>query len=104
MIDADGEPLTDGKTLSPESVRIRSTQDMRSLPGYREQVDPKGEPLKRIVSHYDLSERTQCGLSSCRQWHNEGYLVELESGGFTNVGHICGKEFGEEKFQIEKTA
>ncbi len=45
----------------------------------------------------------QCGLSSCRQWHKDGYLVELESGDFTNVGHICGKDFGE-KFSIEKAA
>lgn len=83
--------------------RIRTSLELRSLPGYREPIDPAREPLQRILKHYNLSALAQCGLSSCRQWHFEGYVVALESGGLTNVGHVCGKQFGE-KFIVEEQA
>lgn len=84
------------------SLVIRTLQDIISIPGYRERVDPEREPLKRIVKHYHLHHETPCGLSNCRQGHNDGYIVELESGGYTNVGHICARRFGDKFFAEER--
>lgn len=75
--------------------RIRSSTDLHSVTGFRESVDPQQSPLKRIITHYHLSDETACGLKSCRQPHREGFLVELIGGGCTNVGHVCGRQFGE---------
>jgi hypothetical protein len=82
---------------------IRTRQDLFDLPGYEERVDPTRRPLKRVLKHYHLSALAQCGLSSCGQWHYDGYVVELEDGGLTNVGHVCGSQFGE-RFAIEERA
>lgn len=76
-------------------MTIRTPQDILNLPNYVESVDPKVRNLKRISSHYYLNEEIHCGLKNCRQPHKDGFLVELEDGYLTNVGHICGNQFGE---------
>lgn len=81
---------------------IRSAQDLLSLPTYLESIDPITQPLRRIVTHYQLDQEFPCGLKGCRQPHKDGFLVELEDGNLSNVGHVCGKEFGEDRFGDEK--
>lgn len=80
---------------------IKSAADLLKIDDFQSDIDPNVEPLKRIVQNYYVTPTIQCGLSNCHRWHNEGYLVELESGALTNVGHICGDHFGE-KFATER--
>jgi len=80
---------------------IRNAADVLNIIGDNISIDPNKFPLKRIVKHYHVKPEIQCSLSMCHRWHNEGYIVELEDGRLTNVGHICGKQFGE-KFAIEE--
>lgn len=80
---------------------IRSTADLQKIERYRYDIDPKLEPLKKILQHYFVSPEIQCGLSNCHRWHNDGFLVELENSDITNVGHICGSGFGSQ-FEVER--
>ena len=80
---------------------IRIPADVSNLIGENTYIDPNKFPLKKIVKHYHVKPEIQCSLSMCHRWHNEGYIVELEDGRLTNVGHICGKQFGD-IFAIEE--
>jgi hypothetical protein len=80
---------------------IRSPIDIINFPKYLESIDPKTQPLRRIITGYHLNEEYPCGLKSCHQPHKDGYLVELEDTYVTNVGWVCGQQFGE-KFAIER--
>lgn len=87
--------------LNKRRYNIKSAADLQKIKGYRYDIDPTREPLKKILQHYYVTPTIQCGLSGCHRWHNDGYLVELENGSFTNVGHICGAGFGD-KFEAER--
>lgn len=76
-------------------LRITSTADITSRPRYTDDVIPERNPFKRIIKPYYLHVPMQCGIGSCKTWHNDGFLVELENGDETNIGHVCGgKYFG----------
>ncbi len=83
------------------SKLIQTPNHVLQIIGDNLSIDPNKYPLKRIVRHYHVNPEIQCSLSMCHRWHNEGYIVELDDGRLTNVGHICGKQFGE-KFAIEE--
>lgn len=87
--------------LSKRRYNIKSAADLQKIHGYRYDIDPTREPLEKILQHYYVTPTIQCGLAGCHRWHNDGYLVELENGSFTNVGHICGAGFGD-KFEAER--
>lgn len=82
-------------------TRIRTYHDLLQLPDFRESIDPLAQPLRRILTGYHLESEYPCGLKGCHQPHKEGFLVELEDGGLTNVGWKCGAGFGD-KFAAEK--
>lgn|GEM_PF-5910201 len=83
--------------------RLRTSEDIEKLEGHVTKVDPLANPLNRIIEHYYIHPFSiKCGLSGCGQTHMEGCLVELEDLSITNIGHICGKRFGE-KFDRERT-
>ena len=87
--------------LKNRRYNIKSAADLQKIKGYRYDIDPTREPLKKILQHYYVTPTIQCGLSGCHRWHNEGFLVELENDTLTNVGHICGAGFGD-KFEAER--
>lgn len=74
---------------------IKTHSDITRIPAYTEVIDPNVSPLAKIICHYFLPVPIACGLKSCRTQHNDGFLVLTEDGHVTNVGHICGKQFGE---------
>lgn len=80
---------------------IRTKQDFFHIASYEPSIDPVARPLRRIVTRYFLEVEYPCGLKGCHQPHKEGFLVELEDGGVSNVGWKCGERFGE-KFLVEK--
>lgn len=88
--------------LSKGRYSIKSAADLQKIHGYKYGIDPVREPLKKILQLYHVPPKLQCGLSGCHSWHIDGYLVELENGSLTNVGHICGTGFGD-KFEAERT-
>jgi hypothetical protein len=82
--------------------RLRTSEDIEKLEGHVTKVDPLANPLNRIIEHYYIHPFSiKCGLSGCGQTHKEGCLVELEDLSITNIGHLCGKRFGE-KFDRER--
>lgn len=78
------------------------------LPGFIEKVRRGQHRFKGIVGWYNFRETIPCALSDCGTPHNRGYVVEIIAGtkvGYTNIGHICGRqEFGEEFQQAHVAA
>ncbi len=89
-------------TLNTEKqlVRIETWQDIAERPDYIGNIDPKLIKLDAIIGSYVLSDPIPCGLSSCHQPHNKGYLVSTTSNLVTNIGNICGKTHFLVDFQI----
>lgn len=85
-------------------VKINAWQDIFTMSSYTDSLDPAKEKLKRVINKYTLPTKGKCGLSNCGTAHNNGYIVETETGKLTNVGHICGKNHFGVSFQtLEKS-
>lgn len=83
-----------------ELVRIESWDDILERPDYMKDVDPKSIELETIIGSYMFSEPVPCGLSTCHQPHNKGYLVSTKNNkGVTNIGNVCGKNHFSVDFQ-----
>lgn len=79
-------------------VRITTWDDIFKMSGYTDSLDPKKEKLKQVINRYELPNKGRCGLSNCRTAHNNGCIVETESGRLTNLGNVCGKKYFGENF------
>lgn len=79
-------------------VKITTWDDIRKMSGYTDSLDPKKEKLKQVINKYELSNKGRCGLSNCHTAHNNGCIVETESGRLTNLGNYCGKKYFGENF------
>lgn len=81
-----------------EFKRIEQPSDFKLLENYVDSVDPTAIGLKRVIQPYYLRSYLRCSLTTCRQEHLDGYLVELSDGRLSNIGHVCGsrpENFGE---------
>lgn len=80
-------------TLNTEKglVSIESWEQVTERPGFVVDIDPKTVGLKTILGSYVLKLEVRCGLSTCHQPHQKGYLVQLIDGRETNIGNGCGK-------------
>lgn len=71
--------------------RVEDWNDICSLPGFTEKLNPKKHELKEIIGSYSIISKVACGLSDCRKPHIEGYIVTTKAGQITNIGNVCGK-------------
>lgn len=69
---------------------VSSPGELKTLPGYVSQINPKMVGLRRIIWPYHFRSELQCALTNCRAHHKEGVIVELEDGSISNIGHVCG--------------
>lgn len=84
-------------------VRIECWEDVVTRPGFLAQVDPRTVKLKEIIGSYSFRMSIPCGLSTCRQPHENGFLVVTEQGFETNIGNVCGRRnFSVEFSQLRK--
>ncbi|OHX21236.1 hypothetical protein [Chromobacterium sphagni] len=77
---------------------IESIEELERLPGYTKDIDPKAVKLDKIVYFYRFPDTIRCGKENCHRPHLLGFVVRLEDGRLTNVGNVCGKDLGAEKF------
>lgn len=82
-----------------ELVRIERWQDILDRPDYKANIDPAVIQLEAIIGSYTLLEPVPCGLSTCHQPHNRGYLVSTKNKLVTNIGNVCGKNHFSVDFQ-----
>jgi hypothetical protein len=76
---------------------ISTIEDLRHRRNFESPVDPKQHKLVEVLAQYSFAKLAPCGLSSCKQWHLHGFLVQTASGVETNIGHVCGRrEFGQD--------
>lgn len=79
--------------------RPQTYEDLWNRPDFRAPLDHKAFALKRVLTDYEFPKDAPCGLKSCRQPHQRGYLVLTDGGGETNIGNKCGRtHFGNEVF------
>lgn len=77
-----------------QRLNIKTPDDITNIPGYVERVDPKETPLSHIIRSYDIRPfEVRCSL--CGQEHMDGRIVALADKSITNIGHICGRKFGD---------
>jgi hypothetical protein len=72
--------------------RPKSLDELRQRPKFVApfKVTPDVK-LVDVLTDYSFERKEPCGLSSCSQWHYDGYLVVTSSGAETNIGNTCGK-------------
>lgn len=80
--------------------RVKSWDDIRSLPHYADNVHVDPSQFKLVIGNYDLDDAGLCGLAVCRQPHGKGYLVQLADGRKINIGKDCGKKYFGTEFQF----
>ncbi len=93
-------------TISGERgfVRVKSWDEVLTLPGFKANIDYKATKLTGIIGQYIFAERMPCGLASCRTPHGRGFIVTVEGGDVTNIGKDCGKtHFGVDFVTMSRT-
>jgi hypothetical protein len=76
-----------------EIIKISNWDDIKTRPGFNENLNPSNHELKSIIGRYGFKDQVSCGLSTCHSPHNRGYLVVTKDGQETNIGKDCGKNY-----------
>ena len=74
-------------------LKVESWKEITELNGFRVKIDHKDHTLNEIIGRYIFAEKTHCGLKSCNQPHNKGYIVSTKDGLITNLGKDCGRRY-----------
>lgn len=77
---------------------IKTSADLKAIPGYLPQVDFSDESIRRLeemLDGYDFTKEDEypCGIKGCATKHQHGYLVRTTDGILTNIGNRCGKKY-----------
>lgn len=76
-----------------ELIDIERWEDIESLPGFTNNLNPEFQKLEAIIGKYHFRDKIQCGLSNCHTQHAKGYIVATEDGRVTNIGKDCGRKY-----------
>lgn len=49
--------------------------------------------MKDVLWPYQFLDKANCGISTCRQLHNHGYLITTSDGLETGIGIDCGQKY-----------
>src|SRR5690606_14059172 len=82
-------------------VDLKGPSDLISRPAYNPCLEAVESKLAEVLAPYHFDEPYPCGLASCRQPHQHGYLVITVDGTETNVGQHCGKTIFGDDFEIK---
>jgi hypothetical protein len=85
------------------ALQIESPLDLYNRENFNEYLEfgkNSGRELGNILSAYTFSKDNEikCGIQSCRQSHQKGYLVTTSDGLETIIGNLCGKKHLGEDF------
>lgn len=80
---------------------MHGPSDLTRRPAYRSPLDATDSKLAEVLAPYDFAEPYPCGLASCRQPHQHGFLVITVDKVETNVGKDCGRRIFGEDFAIK---
>lgn len=77
---------------------VKTSADLRAIPGYLAQVDFSDESVRRLeemLDGYDFTREDEypCGIKGCATKHQHGYVVRTTDGILTNIGNRCGKKY-----------
>lgn len=74
-------------------VTVESWDAVLQLPNFVPKLDHETNPLDSIRGRYQIKAEVHCGLKSCNQPHEHGYIVTTKTGLTTNIGQYCGKKY-----------
>lgn len=84
--------------MDQKPLELKSYEDLLAQEGFQESLafHPKADRrFDKVLWPYQFLDLAPCGISSCRQKHLRGYLVQSSDGLITNIGNRCGlREFG----------
>ncbi len=89
-----------------EPLALSCHEDITSRPQWRDGLDPTEHRLQQILGDYEFPKALEwaCGLSTCRQIHQRGFLVRTEDGLETHIGNVCGvKHFHLVSWEAERS-
>ena len=72
-------------------IAVQTYDQLARQPGYLQTFSPSQDNVVEVLYHYKFVSQCQCGISSCRQHHNEGYVVRLASDHISQIGGHCWK-------------
>ena len=82
-------------------VDLKGPADLTCRPAYHSPLDATDSKLAEVLAPYDFAKPYPCGLASCRQPHQHGFLVVTVDKVETNVGKDCGRRIFGEDFAIK---
>ena len=82
-------------------VDLKGPEDLIRRSAHRSPLNATDARLAEVLAPYNFSEPYPCGLASCRQPHQHGFLVVTVDGVETNVGKDCGRRIFGEEFAIK---
>lgn len=82
-------------------VDLKGPSDLTNRPAYCSPLDATDSKLAEVLAPYDFAEPYPCGLASCRQPHQHGFLVVTVDKVETNVGKDCGRRIFGKDFTIK---
>ena len=82
-------------------VDLKGPSDLIGRPAYNPSLDATDSKLSEVLAPYHFDEPYPCGLASCRQPHQHGFLVVTVDGIETNVGQDCGKRIFGDDFETK---
>ncbi|MGE8450764.1 MAG: hypothetical protein ACN6OP_09160 [Pseudomonadales bacterium] len=82
-------------------VDLKGPDDLTSRPAYCPYLEASDAKLSEVLAPYYFDVSYPCGLASCRQPHQNGFLVITDDGVETNVGGDCGKRIFGDDFVIK---
>jgi hypothetical protein len=82
-------------------VELKGPSDLTRRPAYRSPLDATDSKLAEVLAPYDFAEPYPCGLASCRQPHQHGFLVVTIDKLETNVGKDCGRRIFGKDFTVK---
>jgi hypothetical protein len=68
---------------------VRSYDDLSKQPGHISRFSPVEDKVVAVLYHYNFNVACQCGIQGCGKWHNDGYVVQLESHLISQIGNTC---------------
>lgn len=81
-------------------VEVESWEDIKSLAGFVENLDPAEHELEAVIGFYTFKYKVNCALTTCHQPHMNGFIVKTKNGILTNIGKDCGKTHFGVEFEV----
>lgn len=79
---------------------ITDWEEICTRPKFEQKIDHEQIKLKEVIRPYHIMPQQPCGLKECGTSHNHGFLIEMDDGSETNIGHLCARKYYDLEFKF----